>query len=206
MVKSERQVEMFESIKASAGIEVILSQDSVVKVVVEADDNLQEIIKTEVSNGTLKIFPEQPIRSCTAKRVYVTIKTIHSLEVSSGSEVKSQSELKMPSLGLSASSGAKVDLALAVDRLGVEASSGGNIGLSGSAENLDVDGSSGANINASGLQSKTCNAGASSGASLKIYVSEKIVAKTSSGGNVRVEGNPKDRNISKSSGGEVSFR
>lgn len=206
VVKSERQVGMFESISASAGIEVILSQDSVVKVVVEADDNLQEIIKTEVSNGKLKIFPEKPIRSCKAKRVLVTFKTIHALEVSSGSEVKSKLELKMPSLDLTASSGAKVDLALAVNSLGVEASSGADIGLTGSAESLDVDGSSGANIKASDLQSKTCNAGASSGANLKIDVSEKIVAKASSGGNINVKGNPKERNIGKSSGGDVSFK
>ena len=48
VVRNERQVEHFSSISSSAGIEVILIQDSVAKVVVEADDNLQAIIKTEV--------------------------------------------------------------------------------------------------------------------------------------------------------------
>jgi len=205
VVKSERQVEAFESVSVSAGIEVILSQDSALKVLVEADENLQENIKTEVSNGRLKIYPQKPIRSCTSKRVFVSIKTIHSLEASSGSEVLSKLELKMPSLELSSSSGARVNLVLAVNMLNVESSSGGDIRLSGSAENLDVDGSSGAIINASALQSKTCNAGASSGANLKVNASEKIVAKVSSGGNIKVAGNPKDRNIVKSSGGDVNF-
>ncbi len=206
VVKNERQVEMFESISASAGIEVVLIQDSAIKVVVEADDNLQDIIKTEVSNGELKIYPEKRIRSSKAKKVFVTFKTIHSLNVSSGAEIKSQSELKLSSLDLSASSGAKIDLALVVNDLNVEGNSGGDIYLTGSAENLSVDGSSGVNIKASDLQSKTCNAGASSGATLKIFVSEKIIAKASSGGNIKVAGNPKDRNIEKSSGGNVSFK
>lgn len=205
VVKSERQVGMFESISVSAGIEVILTQDSVVKVVVEADDNLQDIIKTDVSNGKLKIYPEKPIRSCEAKRVYVSFKTIHSFEASSGSAIKSKSVLKTPSLDLSVSSGANIDLALEVNDLNVEGSSGGDIDLSGSAVNLSVDGSSGVNIKASDLQSKTCNAGASSGATLKIYVSEKIIAKASSGGNISVTGNPAERNIEKSSGGDVTF-
>lgn len=205
VVKSERKVEAFGSISVSAGIDVILSQDSSIKVIVEADENLQEVIRTEVKNGALKIYPEKPIRSCVAKRVLVSFTTIHSLEASSGCDVKSKMELKIPSLDLSSSSGAKVDLALAVNMLNVEASSGGDIDLSGSAENLDVDGSSGANIKAGELHSKTCNAGASSGGNLKIYVSEKIVAKASSGGNIIVGGNPKERNVEKSSGGDVTF-
>jgi hypothetical protein len=205
VVKSERKVEAFESISVSAGIEVFLTQDSVLKVVVEADENLQEIIKTEVSKGELKIFPEKPIRFAAAKRVYVSFKTIHSLAVSSGAEVKSKMELKINSLDLSASSGAKIDLVMAVNKLIVEGNSGAAIDLSGSAETLDVDGSSGVQIKMSSLQSKTCNAGASSGAGLKIFASEKITAKASSGGNIKVSGNPTGRNVEKSSGGDVSF-
>ena len=156
VVKSERQVGLFESISASAGIEVILAQDSVVNVVVETDDNLQDIIKTEVSNGKLKIYPEMPISHAKAKRVYVSFKTIHSLEASSGSAIKSKMELKLISLNLSASSGGNIDLAMVVNELNIEGSSGGSIDLTGSAESLDVDGSSGVNIKASELQSKTC--------------------------------------------------
>ncbi len=207
VVKSERQVEVFESISASAGIDVILTQDSVVKVVVEADDNLQDNIKTEVSNGELKIYPEKRIRSCKAKRVYVSFKTIHSINASSGSAIKSKSELKLPALDLSASSGANIDLALlVVDDLNAEGSSGGDINLSGTVNNLSVDGSSGVRIRAFDLQCKTCTAGASSGATIKINVSEKIIAKASSGGNISVAGYPKERNIEKSSGGHVSFK
>jgi len=206
VVKSERQVEKFESISASAGLDVILIQDSIVKVVVEADGNLQDNIKTEVSDGELKIYPEKRIRSSKAKKVYVTFISIHSLAASSGSKIKSKSELKLTSLDLSASSGANIDMSLVVTELNVECSSGGDIDLSGTAANLSVDGSSGANIKASELQSKVCTAGASSGAKLKIYVSEKIIAKASSGGNINVKGNPTERNIEKSSGGDVSFK
>lgn len=205
VVRNERQVGTFRAVSASAGLEVILSQDSVVKVIVEADDNLQEIIKTEVSNGELKIYPKQRISSCEAKRVYVTFNTIHAVEASSGAEVKSKMGLKMPSLQISASSGADIDLSLTVKNLNVDGSSGGNILLSGSSESFEVEGSSGANIKAKDLQSKICNAGASSGANLKVNVTEKISAQASSGGNIKVIGNPKERNVQKSSGGDVDF-
>ena len=56
------------------------------------------------------------------------------------------------------------------------------------------------------MLSKVCNAGASSGASLRVFASERINAQASSGGNIKVSGNPKERNIEKSSGGDVSFK
>jgi len=206
VVKSERQVGFFSSISSSAGLEVILQQDSVAKVVVEADDNLQNIIKTEVSNDALRIYPEKPIGLCASKKVYVTFKTIHSLKASSGSDIFSKMELKLPSLQISVSSGANVKIALTTNRVNVDASSGANVKLSGSAESFDVDGSSGANIKTEGLIAKICNAGASSGANLKVFATDRISAKASSGGNIRVEGNPKERNIEKSSGGNVSVK
>lgn len=67
----------------------------------EADDNLQNNIKTEVSNGELNTYPEKPIGHATAKRVYVSFKTIHSLESSSGSAIKSKMEMKLNSLAQS---------------------------------------------------------------------------------------------------------
>jgi hypothetical protein len=206
VVKNERQTGKFEAISASAGIDVILLQDSVIKVVVEADENLQEIIKTEVSNGKLKIYPIKRISSCVSKKVYVTFRSIHELQASSGAEVTSKMELKMTALQISVSSGASIHFALTGDKVNVQVSSGGDLDLTGLTESLDVDGSSGANINMAELKSKSCNAGASSGANLKVYASEKINAHASSGGNIRVIGNPKDRNVEKSSGGDVSFR
>ncbi len=205
VVRTERQVGSFEAISVSAGLEVILLQDSVVKVVVEADDNLQEVIKTEVSNGELKIYPERRIGSCSSKKITVTFKTIHSLEGSSGSEIQSRMELKMPSLRVSGSSGANIDLTFAVTELTVSGSSGVNMKISGSAQNMEIDGSSGANIKAVELKTLNCTADASSGANLKITVTDKISARASSGGSIKVEGSPKNKNVEKSSGGDVSF-
>ena len=206
VVKSERQVENFESIDVSAGLELVLIQDSVIKVVVEADENLQEIIKTEVSHRKLRIYPETGIRHAASKKVFVTFKTISALHASSGSEVKSKMELKMNSIDISVSSGADIDLDISASKIKVDGNSGANVDLSGSAENLDVDGSSGVNINVADLKSVNCNAGASSGANLKVKVTEKLSAKASSGGQIKVSGDPKERDIQKSSGGDVSFR
>ena len=151
-------------------------------------------------------YPETGIRHASSKKVFVTFKTIGSLHASSGSEVKSKMELKMNSIDISVSSGADIDLAISASKMRVDCNSGANVDLSGSAENLDVDGSSGANIKISDLKSINCNAGASSGANVRVTVTEKLSAKASSGGQIRVSGDPKERDVQKSSGGDVSFR
>lgn len=55
VVKETRELEAFDSIFVNRRLEVVLIEDSVNYVVVEAGENLQENIKTEVVNGLLTI-------------------------------------------------------------------------------------------------------------------------------------------------------
>jgi hypothetical protein len=41
---------------------------------------------------------------------------------------------------------------------------------------------------------------------VRVTVTEKLSAKASSGGQIKVSGDPKERDVQKSSGGDVSFR
>ncbi len=55
VTKETRQLEAFDSIRIERRLEVVLVEDSVNYVVVEAGDNLQENIETNVENGLLSI-------------------------------------------------------------------------------------------------------------------------------------------------------
>ena len=59
--------EEFTKIKVSAGLELYISQGSKNQITVEADENFQEIIITEVNNGVLKI---SAISSATPSVIY----------------------------------------------------------------------------------------------------------------------------------------
>ena len=56
VVKEVRNVSGFDAISVNNGIELLVSQDTFEKVVVEADENIQKILRTEVKDGKLKIF------------------------------------------------------------------------------------------------------------------------------------------------------
>jgi hypothetical protein len=206
VVKSERKVEHFHAISVSSGIDLNLSQDSLEKVLVDADENLQDVIKTEVSNGKLKIYPREHISHASSMKVYVTMKNINSLQASSGSDVKTVSRVNLTSFKISASSGADIKIEISCGDLQTDGSSGCNIALSGKTAKLSVESSSGSNINAGKLNSETCSVDASSGSRVRISVSKKIDAHASSGSDITIDGNPAERNVEKSSGGSVTFK
>jgi hypothetical protein len=71
---------------------------------------------------------------------------------------------------------------------------------------MQVSASTGSDIDASGLETKKCNASTSSGSDIRINVTEELDANASTGGDISYSGNPAQKNINESSGGDVHKR
>ena len=187
----ERSVDQdFDKVRGSSGIDVYLTEGSENKIVVEADENLLELIETNVSNGKLIIRSSKNIGRSKAKKVHVTYVKLSSIEASSGADVIGNSVIKNETINLDCSSGADLEVEVFAKELYAESSSGADIEVSGKASNIYANASSGSEINAKNLNTITCNAKASSGADITVTVKDKINAKASSGGDVRYYGDP----------------
>ncbi len=160
------------------------------KIVVEADENLQNIIETHISNGKLTIRSSKNIGRSSAKKVHVTYVSLTSIEASSGADVIGNSVIRSENLSLSASSGADLEVEVFTKNLNAKTSSGADLIVTGKASTLDASASSGSELNAKKLQVITCSAKASSGADIIVNVKEKLNAKASSGGDVKYYGDP----------------
>lgn len=190
VVEETREItESFATVSASEGIEVYVTQGNDFDISVEADENIIDLIATDIKNGKLKIHAIENIGRAT-KKVYVTLPNVNGLLASSGSQLIAENMIQSDKLEVDASSGALVNAKINVSDLEIDASSGANIALSGSAKEVYVDGSSGANIQAKDLMTVTCNADASSGANVSIQVSKSLTAEASSGGNISYKGDP----------------
>ena len=209
--KQTRQVTGFHGISVSSGIHLQLTQENIEKVVVEAESDDMDKIVTKVEDGILKIYIKDKSWSGFSwknrtLKVYVSFKEMDKLHASAGSGVGAESPFKLGSFALHVSSGANVKLDLEATDMNVSASSGCGIVLKGKAKEIKADASSGSHINASELECKKCQASVSSGAGIKVNVTEDLDANASSGGNISYSGNPSSKNIHKSSGGGVSSR
>ncbi|WP_127021192.1 head GIN domain-containing protein [Flagellimonas beolgyonensis] len=188
IVEETRAVsEDFTEVLASEGIDVFVTQDSEFKISVEADENIIDLIGTDIRDGKLKIHAIENIGRAT-KNVYVSLPRITALNSSSGADLVVQNVIESESIELDASSGADLRVELRANEVSADASSGADIRISGSADILHADASSGSDIKARELEVKRCNADASSGADISVNVSESLVADASSGADITYSG------------------
>ena len=194
----------FDQIEVSRGIEVYLTQGNSESIEVEADENLQEIIITEVRNNVLEIYADENIRHSKSKKVYVTFRDISNISTSSGSDVMSTNTINANNLELSSSSGSEIELDIVTETVSCDSSSGSDIKLTGKTDKLHAQASSGSDINASNLSAMSSQVKASSGAGIKVNTSKELIAKASSGGDIKYYGNPEK--VQKSDGVSGSIR
>lgn len=204
VVTEERTVtEDFNQVRGSAGIDVYLTEGTENKIVVEADENLLEIIETTISNGKLKITAEKNIGRSKSKKVHVTYTNLNSIEASSGADIVANNVIKSETLHLNSSSGADLEVEVFAKEVFTETSSGADLEVSGKANILHAKASSGSGLNAKKLEVLACNARASSGATIVVNAKESMDAKASSGGDIRYYGNPSAVKEKDSSSGSI---
>jgi len=182
----------FDKVHGSAGIDVYLTEGDENKIVVEADDNLHDLITTEIKNGKLKIGVTngRNIGRAKAKKVHVTYKSLSAITASSGADVIGNSVVKSESLTLASSSGADLEVDIIAQEVYADVSSGADLKIAGRALKLVAEASSGSDLKARELEVKVCKASASSGADITVNVLDEIDGRASSGGDIKYYGNP----------------
>ncbi len=204
VVSKQRKISNdFVRINASRGLDVYITQSKNISLEVEADENLHELIETEVRNGTLYITATKNIRFASAKKIHLSADHINEINVNSGAEVYSENTFVSKKLVLSVNSGAHANLDLKVGELICKSSSGAEIDLSGKAESFNASSSSGSDINAYELTARNCKADASSGSGIQLMVTESFDGRASSGGDIKYKGHPQRAEKSNSSGGSI---
>ncbi len=191
VIKEDRTIsENFNSIEVSRGMDVYITQNDNVSLMVEADENLHDIIITKVEDNTLKIYADDNISSSKAKKVFVYFKDVQKISSTSGGDVYSTNLIKTESLNLSTTSGSDMELEIDVDVVECESTSGSDLRLTGTANKLYAKATSGSDIKARDLKVGYCKANATSGADIVLNASDELYAKASSGGDIKYYGNP----------------
>lgn len=209
--RQTRKVEGFHGISVSSGIDLYLSQKTTEEVIVEADSEDLDKIITRVEGGILKIYIKEQSWfnfgwNNHPRKVYVSFKELDKIEASAGSDVAGQSALKFDRLDVNASSGSDIKLELEANEISISSSSGSDVVLKGKTTKLHADASSGSDILAGELHSNNCRASVSSGSDIRVYVTGRLDANASSGGDIVYYGNPSEKEINESSGGDVHGR
>lgn len=194
----------FNEIRISRGLDVYLTQSDDVTLHVEADENLHDIIITEVENGVLRISSDENISFSKSKKVMLSFKDISIIKATSGSDVYSTNTIVADNLELTTTSGSDMELEINAQLVDCKSTSGSDLRISGTTNKLYASATSGSDIKARNLKAKISEARATSGADITLNTSEELYAKATSGGDIKYYGNPKK--ISKKDGVSGSIR
>lgn len=204
VTKQVRDVPEFTGIKVSSGIDVILTQGEPQKIEVEADENLQDWIRTDVSGSVLNVHTEKSIRLAKTKKVYVTCKTLDKIEISSAGDLTAVTPFKADQLDIEMSSAGDLRLEVEANAIDITISSAGNANLKGKTGSLRADLSSAGDLNAFDLEAKKGNISVSSAGSARVFVTEEASFRSSSAGDIDYKGEPRISEIHTSSAGSVN--
>lgn len=204
VITKERVInQSFSTIKAMEGLNVHITQGDSESITVVADKNLHELIITDVENGVLKIHTKEQINKASSKKINITFKDVSKIISSSGSNIYTTDLMTIEHLDLKSSSGSNMKLEVKSNTITCKSSSGSNLRLSGQTTKLNATASSGSNIKAADLIAESSEIKASSGANVTINTSNTLMARASSGADIRYYGNPKTVDKNDSSSGSI---
>ena len=199
-----RNIGSFSGVKVTEGIDVYLKRGDKESVRVEVTGTSLNNVITEVSGSYLRVhMRDGNYHGNVHAKVYVTYVKVDKLSASSAGSIFSEGTIQASDLEVSASSAGSIEITLDASGVNASASSAGEIELQGKTKSLDIDASSAGQIDAYDLEAQKVTAEASSAGSLKINVTNELVARASSGGNIRYHGNPDKFVTDSSSGGSV---
>lgn len=207
VVDDTRNVTGFNGIHVSSGIDVYLTQGSSFEVIVEADENLQDVILTELEGKTLVVGTDRVnIRNAKSKKVHVTLPELTSLKISSAGDCVGQNPFTCEDLRISISSAGDLSLEVQADRIDLDISSSGDASLSGTADVFDVTLSSAGDLNAFDLVAAKVDVNVSSAGDARVHATEEIHMNASSAGSIFYRGDARVVNSQSSSAGRIVHR
>lgn len=179
----QRNLSGFKRVDASGATNVEIDAGKDFSVSVEADDNLLQHIKTEVSGDTLKVYSEGKISPSAKLNVKISMPSIEGLNLSGASDGKITN--------------------VRADTLELEASGASDVTISGEAKNLEANASGASEIDAENLKVGDGRIEASGASSATVSVANNLEAEASGASKIIYAGEPK--NIKQNASGASSI-
>ena len=210
-----RPVGDFTGIKAGDAFNINISQSDANTLKVDADENSQAQIKTEVKDGILIITVDGNIKSKEPITINIGVKSLTSMDISGAADVKSENQLTCDKLTLISNGAGDVHLDLKANEIKTDISGAGDVSLKGTTQLLDATVSGAGDLKASNLEATKIKAKVSGAGDAKVYAIQGLDADVSGAGSIIYRGNPIERNVaisgagsvreSKSGNGDISF-
>jgi uncharacterized spore protein YtfJ len=171
LISEPRSLPAFTGIQVTGIAKVVIKQDSVQSLRIEADDNIMDHITTAVNNGLLVIGLQQGSYSNVTINVYATMKTIDRLECVGTADFVTSGSIRS-------------------DGITCRVTGSGTMTLSGTTTNQTIEVTGTGDVHNFGLVSTHCAATITGLGNLEVNVTQQLDAVVSGSGSIVYTGNP----------------
>jgi len=205
-VTEEKSLSRFENLEVSGSFDVELVPSTEYRVVIEADENIQEFILIDQDGDKLKIQLKDQIRISIKGKIKVTVymEKLRSVDLAGSGLVKTRSQMTHPDK-MEFSIAGSGDMELDVKSPSVEISIGGSGELKamGKTERLEVDIAGSGDFNGLELLSEVTEVSIAGSGNASVYASRELDVSVAGSGDVEYKGNP---SVTKSIAGSGSVK
>lgn len=189
-VSVSRDIGAFTKIETSGSFEIILKQDSISSLRIEADDNIQNEIVTSIRGNTLSIDMNGNFCDPGPISIYISSKDFEKIKASGAVDIRSDGLLNVIDFDLNLSGSSKIMLEINAKTLRTSSSGSSEINLKGQAGVHELDLSGSADIEALDFVVGEYNIKSSGSSKSKINVLNVLDVNSSGSSKVEYRGKP----------------
>jgi hypothetical protein len=184
-----RTVPAFERVDVGGEYDVVVRVGATRSVVIEGEDNLLPLIRTEVREGTLHIDSEKDLRPRDVIRIEIGTEALHGIHSGGSSDVAVR-DVRSTSFDASVSGSSELSANGEFGDLSASISGSGEIRMEGSADAIEGDVSGSGELDLLEVRARSARVNVSGSGGATLNVSERLDARVSGSGDVRYAGRP----------------
>lgn len=191
IVSKDLKIDNFSGIKLAISGDVILTQGSTQKVRVEGQQNIIDLIKTDISKGVWKIAFKQNVSNHKKLKIYITVPTLKEVGLSGSGDISCTNAFtNLEELDVYISGSGDLELNATARKTNTHLSGSGNIYLKGASNYQEIKVSGSGNIKAYDFKVEEASISISGSGNIQLNVSQKLNARISGSGDITYKGDP----------------
>ena len=190
-VEQSLQLSSFNGIKLTMAADVYLTKGNSQNVRISAQQNIIDLIKTEVNDGVWKITTEENIRDHGPIKIYITVPSMSYVGLSGSGDIYTEGTFnESGTVNVNVSGSGDIRFNTTATTIDASVSGSGDIELAGSAQNMSLRISGSGDIDAYNLKTSNCEVRVSGSGGVKVYTTDDLNVRVSGSGDVYYRGNP----------------
>ncbi|MEQ8908430.1 MAG: head GIN domain-containing protein [Vicingaceae bacterium] len=205
VVEKTIEVKNFEELELSGSHTVYLSQGNTQSVKIKAQENLIELLNTQVEGGEWDIHFKKCVKSKEKIEFYVTVPNLNEIAIEGSGEIIGKTPFESDKMELEISGSGEIHVELVnVKELDSEINGSGDLKLSGTTKNHEIEINGSGDVDAYDLQTDNTKVEINGSGDVKINVSYELNVEVNGSGDVYYKGDVKNIHTEVNGSGEIN--